>query len=91
MVNEETQSFLDSFLVQLYPKNTEGVQLCLVNINYIFDRLASLSNLKYKKKKNNEKEQRKVVWFRLQKHESKKSLIPKTQKSRQPRAPRQLP
>ena len=50
MVSEEIQSLLDSFLVQSYPQNAEGIELCLVNINHIFDHLASLSNLKCKTK-----------------------------------------
>ena len=35
MVSDETQSFVDSFLVQLYLKNIEDVELCLVNIMLI--------------------------------------------------------
>ena len=46
MVSEEIQSLLDSNLVQSYPQNPEGVELCLVNIIHILHHLASLSNLK---------------------------------------------
>ena len=61
-VCEEIQSLLlRSILIQSYPQNTEDVELCLVNIDHIFDHLASLSNLKCKtiqqKKMNRER------WF----------------------------
>uniref|UniRef100_A0A671YR74 ribonuclease H n=1 Tax=Sparus aurata TaxID=8175 RepID=A0A671YR74_SPAAU len=61
MVSEDIQSLLDSFLVQSYPQNTEGVELCLVNINHVFHHLASLSNLKCKTKQP--KKMNRERWF----------------------------
>ncbi len=50
MVSEEIQSHLDSSLAQTHPHNIDGVGMCLINLNHIFDHLASLSNLKCKTK-----------------------------------------
>ena len=61
MVSEEIQSLLDSNLVQSYPQNPEGVELCLVNIIHILHHLASLSNLKCKTKHS--KKMNRERWF----------------------------
>ena len=61
MVNEEIQSLLDSFLFHSFSQNTEGVELCLVNINHIFDHLASLLNLICKTKQP--KKTNRDMWF----------------------------
>ncbi len=61
MVSEEIQSHLDFCLTQTYPQSIEGVEMCLININHIFDHLASLSNLKCKTKLL--KKMNRELWF----------------------------
>ncbi|XDV43935.1 hypothetical protein PO909_012319 [Leuciscus waleckii] len=75
---------MDNFMNYDYPHNEDGVNLAVENINYIFDYLATISNLKTTKK-NHKQKQKNEKWFDSDCKRKKKNLRQlANQKHRQP-------
>ncbi|XP_048053738.1 uncharacterized protein LOC125272717 [Megalobrama amblycephala] len=64
---------MDNFIENIYPHNEDGINMAVENINYIFDYLATISNLKTTKKSHKQKEKNEK-WFDLDCKKIKKNL-----------------